>query len=210
MFNKNSIYALNKKDPDAIVYIRESVLDEIVLRNLQTVTAYAREQPEEFYAMATQNGEEEAKKFYKTAEREQKQLESRIKELDNIIRCLYEDRVCGRLTPERYDSLSSGYEQEQTELKQSLQIITERMNQMDVREACIQKFMEQAKAYLEMPKLTPELLRVFIRKIEVFEKLEKYSRTAGNLIVIHYSFQLPEENGMPILEKILPKQAKTA
>ncbi len=160
--------------------------------------------------MAAQNGEEEAKKFYKTAVQEQKQLGSRIKELDNIIRCLYEDRVCGRLSPERYDALASGYEQEQTELKQSLQIIAERMEQMGVREACIRKFMEQAKTYLEMPKLTPELLRVFIRKIEVIEKLEKYSRTAGNLIVIHYSFQLPEENGMPILEKILPKQAKTA
>ncbi len=191
-------------------YIRKSVLDEIVLRNLQTVTAFAGEQPEEFYAMATQNGEEEAKRFYKTAEREQKQLESRIKELDNIIRCLYEDRVCGRLTPERYDALASGYEQEQTELKQSLQSIAERMAQMDVREACIRKFIEQAKAYIEMPKLTPELLRVFIRKIKVFEKLEKYSRTATNLIVIHYAFQLPEENGMPIIEKVLPKQAKTA
>ncbi len=191
-------------------YIRESVLDEIVLRNLQTVTAFARDNPEEFYAMATQNGEEEAKRFYKTVERERKQLESRIKELDNIIRCLYEDRVCGRLTPERYDALASGYEQEQTELKQSLQSIAERMAQMDVRETCIQQFMEQAKAYIEMPKLTPELLRVFIRRIEVFEKLEKYSRTAGNLIVIHYAFQLPEENGMPALEKVLPKQAKTA
>ncbi len=84
------------------------------------------------------------------------------------------------------------------------------LEQMDVREDCIRRFTEQAKAYLEMPKLTPELLRVFIRKIEVFEKLEKYSRTAGNLIVIHYAFQLPEENGMPIPEKVLPKQVKTA
>ncbi len=98
----------------------------------------------------------------------------------------------------------------QMELKQSLQCIAERMAQMDVREACIRKFMEQAKGYLKMPKLTPELLRVFICKIEVFEKLEKYSRTAGNLIVIHYTFQLPEENGLPALEKVLPKQVKTA
>ena len=43
--------------------------------------------------MATQNGEAEAKKFYQTAEREKVQIEKRIKELDNIIRCLYEDRV---------------------------------------------------------------------------------------------------------------------
>lgn len=81
-------------------YIRENVLNQIVLHNLKMVTAYAREQPEEFYAMATQNGEAEAKIFYKTAEREKVQIEKRIKELDNIIRCLYEDRVCGRLTPE--------------------------------------------------------------------------------------------------------------
>ena len=44
---------------------------------------------------ATANGEAEAERFYKTAEREKQQLEKSIKELDNIIRCLYEDRVCG-------------------------------------------------------------------------------------------------------------------
>ncbi len=47
----------------------------------------------------------------------------------------------------------------------------------------------KAKTYIEMPELTPELLRVFIRRIEVYEKAEKYSRTCGNRIVIHYTFQ---------------------
>ncbi len=93
-------------------YIRECVLDQIVLHNLKMVTAFAREQPEEFYTMAAQNGEAEANRFYKTAEREKVQIESRIRELDNIIRCLYEDRVSGRITPERYDTMSNGYEQE--------------------------------------------------------------------------------------------------
>lgn len=89
-------------------YIRENVLDQIVLHNLKTVTAYAREQQEEFYAMTMQNGEAEAKKFYGTAECKKVQIEKRIKELDNIIRCLYEDRLCGRLTPERYISWLTG------------------------------------------------------------------------------------------------------
>ena len=191
-------------------YIRESVLDQIVLHNLKTVTAYARERPEEFYAMATQNGEAEAKEFYKTAEREKAQIEKRIKELDNIIRCLYEDRVCGRLSPERYDVMSGGYEQEQAELRQELKSITERIDQMDLREMCIREFMGKAKSYMEMPKPTPELLRVFIRKIEVYEKLEKYSRTAGNPIIIHYAFQLPEQNGMPALEQVMRPIQQTA
>ncbi len=48
---------------------------------------------------------------------------------------------------------------------------------------------EQAREYSEMPKLTAELLRVFIRRIEVFEKPEKYSRTCGNTIIILYTFE---------------------
>lgn len=191
-------------------YIRESVLDTIVLHNLQTVTAFAREQPEEFYAMATRNGEAEADKFYKAAEREKIQIEKRIKELDNIIRCLYEDRVCGRLSPERYDVMASGYEQEQAELKQELQFITKRIDEMGMREMCIREFIAKAKEYLEMPKLTPELLRVFIRRIEVYEKLEKYSRNCGNPIVIHYAFQLPEQNGMPAIEKVMQPATMSA
>ena len=84
-------------------YIRESVLDTIVLHNLRTVTAFARDNPDEFYAIATQNGEEEAERFYRNAKIQKEQLEKRIQDLGNIIRCLYEDRVSGRITPERYE-----------------------------------------------------------------------------------------------------------
>ena len=191
-------------------YIRENVLDQIILHNLKTVAAFAREHPEGFYAMATQNGEAEAKKFYKTAEREKIQIKKRIKELDNIIRCLYEDRVCGRITPERYDVMAGGYEQEQAELRQELTTITEHIGEIDMREKCIQEFVVKAKEYIEMPKLTPELLRVFIRRIEVYEKPEKYSRTCGNPIIIHYAFQLPEQNGMPAIEVLARPTTKTA
>lgn len=60
---------------------------------------------------------------------------------------------------------------------------------MDMREVCIRQFIEQAKTYVEMEKLAPELLQVFIRKIQVFEKTGKYSCTAGNPIIICFTFQ---------------------
>ena len=106
--------------------------------------------------------------------------------------------------------MAGGYEQEQAELRQELTSITERISEMDMREKCIQEFVVKAKEYIEMPKLTPELLRVFIRRIEVYEKTEKYSRTCGNPIVIHYAFQLPEQNGMPAIEKVMLPIKKTA
>ena len=165
----------------------------MVLTSLKKMTAFAREKPDEFYAMAMENGEAEAKKFYNTVAQQRAQIQVRIKDLDNIIRCLYEDRVCGRISPERYDTMAGGYEQEQAELKQELESITARIAEMDLREQYVREFMENARVYIEMPRLTPELLRVFIRCIEVYEKEEKYSRTCGNLIKVHFTFQTREE-----------------
>ena len=50
----------------------------------------------------------------------------------------------------------------------------------------------------------------FIRRSEVYKKMEKYSRTYGNPIVIHYAFQLPEQNGMPAIEVFARPTAMTA
>lgn len=171
-------------------YIRVQILEHIVLENLKTVTAFARENPDEFYAMAAKNGEAEAKKIMRESEREKEQISARVTQLDSIIRCLYEDRVTGRITPERYDFLAGGYEQEQSQLKSKLSELESQIDSVNLREECIKKFMEKAKEYIEMPVLIPELLRTFIRRIEVYEKSEKYSRTCGNTIVIHYTFEV--------------------
>ena len=126
-----------------------------------------------------------------STERQKTQLQARIKELDNIIRCLYEDRVTGRISPERYDTMAGGYETEQAQLKEELKGATEKLEAMDLREQYVRDFMEKAKEYIDMPVLTPELLHTFIHRIEVHEKPQKYSRTCGNTVVIHYTFQLP-------------------
>ena len=95
-------------------------------------------------------------------------------------------------------------------MKHELQALAERISEVDMRDQCIQEFIRNAKQYIEMPKLTPELLQVFIRRIEVYEKLGKYSRTAGNPISIHYAFRLPEQEGIPAIEVLAQPTAKTA
>ena len=47
-----------------------------------------------------------------------------------------------------------------------------------------------------MPRLTPELLRTFIKRIEIHEKEHKFSRSCGNRIDIYFTFSL--ESGMII------------
>lgn len=132
--------------------------------------------------LSAQNGIAEAKNLSKSADQEQKQIENRIAQIDNTIRCLYEDRMVGRITPERYDSLAAGYENEQHELRNKLTALEKRINKLALQDKYIAEFVERAKDHIEMPKLTADLLSVFIRRIEVLEKPEKYSRTCGNTI----------------------------
>lgn len=171
-------------------YIRERVLEKIVLINLKRMTAFAREQPEQFYEAAMQKGRAEAEKIYASANRRKAAVSDRINKLNNIIRCLYEDRVVGRISPERYDELSVGYEQEQAELKKELENINKNMQSLDAHEKLVNEFMENARQFIEMPKLTPELLHTFIKRIEVYEKPVKYSHKFGNPIVIYYTFEM--------------------
>lgn len=175
-------------------YIREAVLDQIVLKSIQDVTAFARKSPDAFYRKAAQNGEAQAKRFYAAAKKEAALVENRIRVLENIIRCLYEDRVSGRITPERYDSMTAGYEQEQAEKKKRLIGLNQQLAEMDMRETYIQEFIQRAKEHVEMKTLTPELLKIFVQRIEVFEKKVKYSRTEGNRIDIYFTFQAPPQD----------------
>ena len=110
--------------------------------------------------------------------------------MDNIIRCLYEDRVVGRISPERYDFLASGYEQEQTQISTKFDELNDKINEIDMQEKYVKEFIAKAKEYINIEKLTPEILHAFIKRIDVYEKEVRYSRTCGNSIVIQYTFQL--------------------
>ncbi len=170
--------------------IKEQVLDTIVLTQLKSMIALANNHSDEFYAMATEKGKTEAKKYYASAEKEKSQLTTRLHELDNIIRCLYEDRVVGRITPERYDFLASGYEEEQAQIRTKLNELNEKINEIDLQEKYVKEFIAKAKEYVNVERLTPGILRAFIKRIDVYEKEVRYSRTCGNTIVIQYTFQL--------------------
>ena len=55
-------------------------------------------------------------------------------------------------------------------------------------EKYIRDFITNAKKNVNITKVTPKLLRTFIKRIEVYEKPEKYSRTCTNRIDIHFTF----------------------
>lgn len=104
--------------------------------------------------------------------------------------------------------MAGSYEQEQAEPKHELESISTQISEMDLREKYVNDFMENARLYIEMPNLTPELLRVFIHRIDVYEKEEKYSRTCGNTIMIHYTFKTAQSKAAAVIKTAADKQRK--
>ncbi len=174
-------------------YIREDALDSIVLRYLRQVLSYARDKSDEFYAMAMANGEAEAKKQFKENEKLISEYETRITQLDNAMQLLYMDRSNGKITDERYDILSANFEKEQYELKSKLNALDSQLDEMKVREQRVREFINNAKQYTEIRRLTPEILKSFIGRIEVYEKAVKHSRTCGNRVVVYFTFSADKE-----------------
>ncbi|TEB08595.1 hypothetical protein Psch_02160 [Pelotomaculum schinkii] len=64
----------------------------------------------------------------------------------------------------------------------------------------MEAFIEKAKRYTEIRELTPEILRLFISRIEVGERGEKYSRTAEQSIRIVYRDVGVMDSVEPVIE----------
>ena len=178
-----------KKDGEACTghYIRECVLDEIVLEDLRRVTSAAREHPEKFAAYIGSKQSAELQREIRRQEKELAAMRKRKAELDAIFKKLYEDSVLGRITTEQFQMLSGSYTEEQNRItagipqkESEIQRLRETVNGTD-------SFLDKAKRYTDITELTPELLRLFIEKIVVHEKEVKWSKHAPQTVEIYYN-----------------------
>ena len=178
-----------KKDGEACTghYIRECVLDEVVLEDLRRVTAMAREHPEKFAAYFGSKQSAELQREIRRQEKELAAMRKRKAELDAIFKKLYEDSVLDRITTEQFQMLSGSYMEEQNQIAASIpqkeadiQRLRETVNGTD-------GFLDKAKRYTDITKLTPKLLRLFIEKIVVHEKEVKWSKHAPQTVEIYYN-----------------------
>ena len=185
-----------KKDGESCTghYIRECVLDEVVLEDLRRVTAMARERPEEFAAYIGSRQSAEIQREIRRQEKELAAMRKRKAELDAIFKKLYEDSVLSRITTEQFQMLSSSYTEEQNQIAAGIP-----QNEADIQRlretvSGTDGFLDKAKRYMDITELTPELLRLFIEKIVVHEKEVKWSKHAPQTVEIYY-------NGIGFIDK---------
>ena len=87
---------------------------------------------------------------------------------------------------EQFRLLSADYNAEQKEIDDALPLKEERLEKLKSSAANVDAFIEKAKRYKTIDKLTPEIVRLFIARIEVGERTVKYSRHSAQKIRIIY------------------------
>lgn len=113
-WNNFACYTYKKKGSEVCSahYIRECVLDEVVLEDLRRVTAMAREHTREFAEYIAGRQSAEIQREIRRQEKELTAVGKRAAELEAIFKRLYEDSVLGRITTEQFQALSGSYTRE--------------------------------------------------------------------------------------------------
>lgn len=167
-------------------HIRESELIQIVLDDLRRVTHFARMKERQFAAYINQKNSAELRREINALQKELDSMKRRDKELSALFKRIYEDHVLERVTSEQFRMLSADYNAEQKAIQDAIPEKETRLEKLRDSAANVDAFIERAKRYTTIDKLTPELLRLFIQRIEIGERSVKYSRSATQSIRIIY------------------------
>ena len=168
-------------------YIRSTVLETLVLDNLQKVIAYVRDYENDFVQQVTENKAAEQMQMLSVSKRQMEQQMRRIAEIDNIIKRLYEDNLNGKLSDSRFSKMSADYEQEQRTLENSNAELKCMVDTCEEQSVNIKSFLKCVRKYTEPCELTPDMLHELVEKIIVYAP-DKSSGHRTQQIDIYYNF----------------------
>lgn len=164
-------------------------VEEILLRQLRTITAYAHEHEDEFVRLVARQSEKELSRQLRDSHKELEQAQNRIAKLDTIVQRLYEDNIDGKISDERFSRMSATYEAEQKQLENRVAELQAFIARAKEQHLNVDSFLAMVHKYTEIPELTAEIIRSFVEKIEVYQP-EKIpgTRTKKQTICIHWNF----------------------
>ena len=187
----------NKRDSNGLCgqthHIRVDRLTEVVTKHISRVTRFANQFEDDFVKLVV---DEHYKQIILLQDKNKKalaNLRGRERELDIIFENLYEDKVGGKISEERFMRMSAKYEDEQSELSQKIKHLHAIVEEEKNHEMNADGFIKLIRKYTRINKLTPEILREFIDKIVVhhretinkqtYQKIEIYYKMVGNIDV---------------------------
>lgn len=179
-------------------YIREKVVEQIVLESMQRILLNVQVFEKEFARKQMDCYTEDKKKQLAAKRRELSKAKKRIAGIDALIQKIYEDNASGKLSDERYATLSLSYEEEQKTLKAAVPEMQSFLETETDKTESLQRFIQKVKQITELKALTPELIHEFVDKIVVYAPRYLDGKRV-QLLDIYYS-------GVGILHELTPEE----
>ena len=148
-------------------YIRESILERMVLKHMQLVTGYILRYEQYFRSIMEQQLRLESTEKLQISKGQLERNEKRIAELKRLFIKIYEDNAGGRLSDERYDMLSQSYETEQKQLEAEVITLRQEIEVQERQNENVERFIQKARNYVGIETLDPYALRELVQAIYV-------------------------------------------
>ena len=175
-------------------YIRAVTLHRIVFQHTKNVLSYIQQFEASFVKKEREKADMQHRMSVDKAKVDVVTLKRRNEDLDTLFKRIYEDMVSGKLSAERFDKLSTEYEEEQRQVKQTIVELQTLIDSGEQSEFDLQEFLRNVRKYTDPKELTSELLNDLVDKIVIHapdkscgkrrQKIEIYYKAAG-IINIH-------------------------
>lgn len=151
-------------------HIRVDKLTELLTNNLSSIVKFANCFEDKFVKIVIDENYKKVVATQKKNQNEVQKLIARDKEIDNLVEKLFEEKVLGNLSAERFAKLSTKYDAEQVELKSKIQNLETIVYEEKSHELNVNAFLESVHKYSDIKELTSEILHEFIDKVVVHHR----------------------------------------
>jgi hypothetical protein len=181
--------------------VRADFLEQVVLHDIRRITRYALQDTEGLASTLRNSVEQDSSIGEGILQEKLNRLVARDNELDCLYEQVYEDKVLGNLTEERFVKLSAKYEDEQSEVAAQIDAIKAQIDESKRRDNSVESFLAVIRKNSNIKKLTAALLREFVDEIHIHQA-EKRDGRWHQQIDIYYNcvglVRLPEHEATAV------------
>jgi site-specific DNA recombinase len=200
-------------------YVGIKQLEAALLKAVQAVSQYVLQDEDAFIGQLMAQWEQRQEQTTSEEKKELAVASTRITELDNLIRGLYESQINGTLPERQVQKLITQYDEEQSRLESRVSELKAKETNVTPKRADINRFVALVKKYQNITELTDDMLYEFIDKIVVHapngghgkareQKLDIYFNFIGNYLPPMPEISEEELDAMREAEEATRKRAK--
>ena len=150
-------------------HIPTAKIEAAILAVIQRVSWYVRHNEKEFTERVREASDQNQEKTVKECKQKISKAQKRHKELDGLVKKLYEGNATGKIPDKHFTRLLAEYDEEQTGLETSIAEWQRQIESWNADKLKTDQFIQLVKRYTDFSELTTPMLNEFIEKVIVHE-----------------------------------------